>query len=232
MRCFRINECTRRSSRAGRAGWTGWACWARYTSRPCRACCPSFTGRTCCAGRSCWTRRASRTTCGSGCSRWAGRAGWPSAAILTGCTRCSCCAGCSRWALWSHRSHRPTLTATAARPCRSGCTRWPCRSTPVVCIAIAAKRFNPFVRCPISAATSAELRAMIHIILPFWKFAEIESGSSVYAAFDLIVTCSPLRSCKIPSIIGNRRRVRPIDRRPFIPFRRFCMPPQPIAAHA
>ena len=164
-----------------------------------------------------------------------GRTRRPSGTYRTIPAGCPCGtrgSSCTHLTLRSHRSHRPTLTATAARPCRSGCTRWPCRSTPVVCIAIAAKRFNPFVRCPISAATSAELRAMIHIILPFWKFAEIESGSSVYASFDLIVTCSPLRSCKIPSIIGNRRRVRPIDRRPFIPFRRFCMPPQPIAAHA
>ena len=72
--------CPSFTGRAGRTCYTGWTCctgwtgWARYTSRPCRACCPSFTGRTCCAGRSCWTCRTSRTTCGSCCSRWAGRA--------------------------------------------------------------------------------------------------------------------------------------------------------------
>lgn len=140
------------------------------------------------------TSRASRTTRRAGSSRCPCRASRTGCAIFTGCP---CCSGCSGQPLRPHRAHRPALAAAAARPHRSCGSGRAGRPPPVFRTAITAKRFNPFVGRTVSAAASAELRAMIHSILPFEGFAE-----NSIRQFNLCV-CSPFCHRLTPAFLQN-----------------------------
>lgn len=190
--CTTRTSCSTRSSRSARAGCTAGANGSGGTSHTAgtsgtgrtgcstRAGCACGTARTNCAGRTgcaCGTGRTGRTCRTSG-SRRAGRPAGGSGG--TGRARC---------AAWSHRT---AFAAKTARPRRAGRPRCTGRPALAAVVRLAAYSIHPIAGRTVSAVPSVESRAIVHIVLPFGKFAGIRSsGTPFYASAALAATVLP-----------------------------------------
>lgn len=189
------------SARAGGSGWTtrtgcsagasrpGRTSWATRTGCAARAGCSAGAGgsgratrASCAAGASGsgWTSRASRACC-SARSGGSGQAGRP-AGRSGGTGRARCAA----------RSHRTAFAAKTARPCRAGGAGCTGRPAFAAVVRLAAYSIHPIAGRTVSAVPSVESRAIVHIVLPFGKFAGIRSsGTPFYASAALAATVLP-----------------------------------------